>query len=352
MPTDSRYSCQIKLPGFGVKAQAKLGHSKVLIVGAGGLGSPAAQYLASAGIGTLAIADFDTVSLSNLHRQILFSEKDVDQLKVDSVAQSLHRQNPTIIVTTIPIRITSDNVLDVISPYDIVLDCTDNFDTRYILNDGCVLADKPLVYGAAYQYEGQVAVWNAPNADGTRSVHYRDIFPSVDSKLTTDCDAGGVIPTLTGIIGCMQANETIKYVTELPGLLSGKLLVFNALTMQSHIVTLPTTSTTKITELPTSIPTISARKLHAAFSTEYYELIDVRTHEEHINFNIGGSNIPLQQLMSASYTINVQKPVVVYCETGIRSSAAAKYILDTYPSVTVVSLEGGVVAWQNEIKAA
>jgi adenylyltransferase/sulfurtransferase len=169
-----RYSCQINLPGFAETAQQKLQQSKVLIVGAGGLGCPAAQYLAAAGVGTLAIADDDTISIGNLHRQILYTPAEIGKKKVIVMREKLQAQNPQINVITIEARINSDNALTIIKDFDIVLDGSDNFETRYLVNDACVLLNKPLVYGAIYQYEGQVAVWNVANEDGSRSPHYRD----------------------------------------------------------------------------------------------------------------------------------------------------------------------------------
>ena len=165
-PDLSRYSCQIALPGFGEAAQQQLNNAKVLIVGAGGLGCPAAQYLAAAGIGTLSIADNDVVSTSNLHRQVLFGPADSGQKKAIVAAGRLNQQNPGIKIIAHDHRVTSTNVMALVGQYDIVVDCTDNFETRYLLNDACVLSGIPLVYGAIYQFEGQVAVWNIKNTIG------------------------------------------------------------------------------------------------------------------------------------------------------------------------------------------
>ncbi|HEY4194448.1 MAG TPA: HesA/MoeB/ThiF family protein, partial [Mucilaginibacter sp.] len=222
MPEDfTRYSCQIALPGFGESAQLLLQQAKVLIVGAGGLGCPAAQYLTAAGIGTLGIADFDTISTSNLHRQVLYTPDDAGLKKVAIACERLQKQNPAVRLVTHDIKITSHNVMDIMRRYDIILDGTDNFETRYLLNDAAVLLEKPLVYGAIYQFEGQVAVWNIKNADGTYSPNYRDMFPEVDATQIPNCAEGGVIPTLAGIIGCMQANEVIKYITKTGDILAG-----------------------------------------------------------------------------------------------------------------------------------
>lgn len=352
MSVETRYSCQIKLPGFGSTAQARLRRAKVLIVGAGGLGCPAAQYLTSAGVGTLALADFDKVEPGNLHRQVLFGSKDVGKFKADAATAVLKRQRLDIDIEALPVRVTGDNVLSLMKPYDVVMDCTDNFETRYLLNDACVLADKPLVYGAAYQYQGQVAVWNVPNGDGARSPHYRDIFSSADMGLSVDCSSGGVMPTLTGIIGCMQANEVIKYLAGLPGLLTSRLLIFDARTMQSQIVKLPTKSKTAIKKLPAAVPIISSLELQAALTGKKYELVDVRTSEEHAVFNIGGRLLPLERLVRETESLDLNIPTVFYCTTGKRSAAAARLILDKYPTASVFSLEGGVTAWQRDLAPA
>src|SRR5664279_1926755 len=258
-----RYNCQIALPGFSNASQQQLQDAKVLIVGAGGLGCPAAQYLAASGIGTIGIADFDTVSTSNLHRQVLYTPAEVGFKKAVIACRKLQQQNPGISLIPHVIKITSLNVMEVIALYDIVLDCTDNFDTKYLLNDACVLTGKPLVYGAIYQYEGQVAVWNLLNNDGTASPNYRDLFPMVNSSQVPDCVAGGVMPTLAGIIGCIQANEVLKYFTRQGELLAGKILVFDVQTLQSRIIKLGRITKTNITTLAETLaqPVISVKDL-------------------------------------------------------------------------------------------
>ena len=203
-----RYKCQLALPGFGIENQQKLQDAKVLVVGAGGLGCPAALYLAASGIGTIGIADFDVVSVSNLHRQILYSAADVGLLKAEIACQRLRQQNPQITLTPITQKITHANAIQFISEYDIVVDGTDNFETKYLLNDACVLSGKPMVYAAIYQYEGQVSVLNALNSDGSRSPNYRDLYPSVNASQIPGCAEGGVMPSIAGITGILQANES------------------------------------------------------------------------------------------------------------------------------------------------
>jgi adenylyltransferase/sulfurtransferase len=235
-------------------------------------------------------------------------------------------------------------VLNLIEPYDIIVDCSDNFEVRYVLSDACVIAGKPLVFGAAYQYEGQVAVWNAPNADGSRSPHYRDIFSEADAGLSADCSSGGVMPTLTGIIGCLQANEVIKYLVGLPDLLVSQLLIFDARTAQSRIIKLPVKSEMIIKELPIAVPEISVAKFLA---NQKYQLIDVRSAAEHQQKNIGGQLLPLEELLTTEKVTDFNKPTVFYCATGKRSATAVRYVLKRNPQAKVLSLAGGIAAWPN-----
>lgn len=343
MNDQTRYSCQIALPDFNQAAQQKLYNAKVLIVGAGGLGCPAAQYLVSTGVGTIGLADYDTISIKNLHRQILYNPADEGKKKVAVAAERLQSQNPDVTIIAHDLAITAHNIMDILSGYDMVVDCSDNFDTRYLLNDASVLSGKPLVYGAIYQYEGQVAVWNITNADGTQSPNYRDLYPDVNSAAVPNCADGGVIPTIAGIIGCMQANEAIKYITGTGELLSGKLLMVDALTMQSRVIKLGTATKTNITQLPTQIHVQEITPADLRLSIEDFRLIDVRTAEERAVFNIGGLHIPLSEI--ATTTIDTTKPIVCYCASGKRSAEAVKILLDKLPQVSIYSLQGGVEAW-------
>ncbi len=348
MSTDfTRYSCQIALPGFGDAAQQLLRQAKVLIAGAGGLGCPALQYLVSAGVGTIGVADFDIISISNLHRQILYGPEDAGKKKVAVAIEKLKRQNPDIQLVPHNLKITSSNALDVISQYDIVVDGTDNFETRYLLNDAAVMSGKPLVYGAIYQYEGQVAVWNVKNSDSSSSPNYRDLYPQVDATQVPNCAEGGVIPTLAGIVGCMQANEVIKYITRTGELLSGKILIFDAQTMQSRVIKIGSVTKTKIERLVKTIeaPVVTADELKKALEENLYELVDVRTFQERDLFDIGGEHIPLEEIEEQIEYFNSITPRVLYCATGRRSAEAVKLIKKKYPDAIVLSLEAGLKDW-------
>ncbi|MCF3110653.1 HesA/MoeB/ThiF family protein [Niabella sp. CC-SYL272] len=336
-----RYHCQIALPGFGKNVQRLLQNARVLIVGAGGLGCPAAQYLAAAGIGTIGIADDDVVSVSNLHRQVLYTPQDVGLPKVEIASKKLQQQNPGIVVIPYNVRVTSMNVMDLIAGFDLVIEGADNFETKYLLNDACVLSGKPLVYGAIYQYEGQVSVWNVLQEDGSRSPNYRDVFPNAATAEVPNCAEGGVIPTLAGMVGCMQANEAIKFFSAKEKLLTGKLWILNVQEHSSYTVRLKKQTAVQITGLP---PTISTIDFDSVQKMAAYQFIDVRSETEHQDFNIGGKNIPLEILANNPEVLSSSMPVVFYCASGRRSAAAARIILNRFPQATVYSLEGGLQA--------
>ncbi|MCM8824334.1 MAG: molybdopterin-synthase adenylyltransferase MoeB [Candidatus Omnitrophica bacterium] len=230
-----RYSRQIILPNVGGKGQERLLAAKVLIIGAGGLGSPAALYLASAGIGTLGIIDSDKVELNNLQRQIIHSIKDVGRPKVESAQDRINAINEDVKVITYNLRLTSENILDVIKDYDIIVDGSDNFPTRYLVNDACVLLNKPLSHGAIFRFDGQVMTI-LPH----QSACYRCLFPEPPPPgLVPSCQEAGILGAVAGIIGVIQANEVLKYILGIGTLLAGKLLVFNALDCSFRQVKVP-----------------------------------------------------------------------------------------------------------------
>ncbi|PKF76053.1 HesA/MoeB/ThiF family protein [Chryseobacterium sp. PMSZPI] len=340
--TDSfeRYQCQMALPGFGISSQELLKNAKVLIVGMGGLGCPAAQYLASSGVGTIGLVDDDVVSLSNLHRQILYTPDDIGAYKVDIATQKLKLQNPSISIVAYKMRASSSNIMNLIAEFDLIIEGTDNFETKCLLNDACVLAEKPLVYGAIYQYEGQVSIWNVLQKDGTYSPNYRDVFPNAEESQVPNCREGGVIPTLAGIVGCMQANEAIKYLTRSEDILAGKLWLMNVMNGKTQIIKLKK-SATRITALPHTIQLITFEQFLQ--NKNDFEVIDVRTEQEHHTFNIGGKNMPLETLETHYDSISsVHSPIIVYCQSGKRSLEAARKIIKVFPEKEVFSLKGGI----------
>ncbi len=343
-----RYSCQIALPGFDIQSQELLQTSSVLIVGAGGLGCPVAQYLASAGIGLIAIADHDIVSMSNLHRQILYSTGDIGKSKAETACAKLSIMNEEVDLVPINKQINSANVMHYINQFDIIVDCTDNIETKYLLNDACVLTGKPLVFGAAYQFDGQVSVWNVQNEDGSMSPNYRDVFPEINSAAVPSCAEGGVLSTVTGVIGCMQAAEVIKLITGCGELLSGKLLLFDGRNSSSKIIRIDKKSRSNITSLEeTVVPkSISIQKLQDWMEEKEVDLIDVRDAEERARFHIGGMHVPLNEIHTVK--MKTDKLVVVYCQSGRRSEQAVRILKTKFPTLNFYSLRGGINAWRLE----
>jgi molybdopterin/thiamine biosynthesis adenylyltransferase/rhodanese-related sulfurtransferase len=329
---NARYAKQIILPEFKAEGQEKLRAAKVLVIGAGGLGCPVLQYLVAAGIGTIGIADGDTVSLSNLQRQVLYTEEEIGESKTKVAARKLTALNPHVRLELYPVFIDSDNALEIMKYYDLIVDGSDNFATRYLINDACVVLNKPLVSGAIYKYEGQVAVLNYK--DGPT---YRCLFPEppADGE-SPNCADIGVIATLPGIIGAIQASEVIKIITGIGEVLSGKLLVMDTLTMQTHTFNFKLNEANKkITQLnaaprPCEV-VINSIAYHALMKLiqedKTIQLVDVREQEEHAIANIGGINIPLSLFASQAESLNRGHHVVLYCASGVRSNNAAKILL-------------------------
>ena len=227
-----RYSRHIILKEVGAKGQKKLLNAKVLIIGAGGLGAPAAMYLAAAGVGTIGIADADEVDLSNLQRQIIHSTQDIGKPKVESAKETMEAINPDVTVKTYHTFVTSENILDLVKEYDFIIDGTDNFPAKFLINDACVILDKPFIYGSIFIFEGQVSLFNAKDKTGINGPTYRCLFPTPPAEGTIpSCEEAGVIGFLPGLIGTLQAAEAIKWITGIGESLSGKLLSVNSLDM-------------------------------------------------------------------------------------------------------------------------
>ena len=236
MQNKERYSRHLNLKGFGLAAQQKLQQARVLVIGAGGLGCPVLQYLAAAGVGTIGIADEDVVSLSNLQRQVLYTVDDLGLLKAKQATERLRRLNPEILIHAHIQKVDVTNAMELIGMYDMVVDGTDNFASRYLINDACLLLGKPLVFAAVYQYEGQLAVFNVRDSQGSKT-SYRDLFPTPPkASEAPDCNAAGVLGVLPGIMGIMQAMEVIKLVTGIAEPLTNQLLTYNALSAESYTI--------------------------------------------------------------------------------------------------------------------
>ncbi len=340
-----RYSRQTILPEIGLKGQLQLKAAKVLIIGAGGLGCPVLQYLAAAGVGTIGIADYDKVEASNLQRQILYTREDIGKYKAVVAKEKATSLNPFVLFETHISNVTKENVLPLIEAYDIVVDGSDNFATRYLLNDACIIMNKPLVFGSIFKFDGQVSVFNYQ--DGPT---YRCIFPEPPSTdEMPNCAVIGVVATLPGIVGTVQANEVIKIITGIGEVLSGRLLVINALTMQTQCFDFKAIEKNKlIANLGTYtydcdpiVSSINLMELQQLLQTEKIQLVDVREPEEHAVFNIGGINIPLSKVATDERLFDTDHTTIFYCASGIRSKKAVELLAGCNVKNTL-SLQGGI----------
>ena len=365
-----RYSRHLILPDVGVPGQEKLKAARVLLIGAGGLGSPAALYLAAAGVGTLGLVDFDNVDVTNLQRQILHGTKDVGRPKLQSARERIADVNPHVRLETYETALTSKNALDILSGYDIVVDGTDNFATRYLVNDACVLLGKPNVYGSIFRFEGQASVFALPDGPCYRCL-FREPPPP---GLVPSCAEGGVLGVLPGLVGTIQATETIKLIVGAGEPLKGRLLLIDTLGMQFRTVnvrkdpTCPACGTREIQSLidyeqfcgvrateaePRAVGgfvEVTPRELQGRLSRgEELQLIDVREQFEWDIARIPGARlVPLATLPDLVETLDRNREVVVYCKGGSRSRAAATHLADAgFPRVT--NLTGGILRWQADV---
>jgi sulfur-carrier protein adenylyltransferase/sulfurtransferase len=365
-----RYSRHLLLPEVGVAGQKTLRASKVLVVGAGGLGAPSTLYLAAAGIGEIGLIDFDAIELSNLQRQILYKTSDVGRPKLEAARERLQSLNPGVKVVPYEERLTSRNALEILGKYDVIVDGTDNFPTRYLVNDACVLLGKPNIYGSIYRFEGQASVF-----DATRGPCYRCLYPEPPPPgLVPSCAEGGVLGVLPGIIGVVQAIETIKALLHIGEPLIGRLMLFDALSLRFRELKLTknpdcvicgTHPTQKhlidyaafcgVTEagaavVPSGFPEITPEALKAELDHgEAPFLLDVREPEEwEIAHLPGATLIPRQQLADRVTELTGAREVVVYCKTGNRSSQATRFLIQLGFN-NVRNLSGGIDAWSRRI---
>jgi sulfur-carrier protein adenylyltransferase/sulfurtransferase len=328
-----RYSRQILIPEFGIEGQTKLSQARVLVIGCGGLGSPILLYLAAAGIGTLGFIDNDQVDESNLQRQILYGSESIGKPKAEEAKKRLETLNPLISLEVFATKLDASNALQIFKNYDLIIDGTDNFPTRYLVNDACVILNKPFVYGAIYRFEGQVGVFNYKN-----SATYRDLFPTPPSpEMAPNCAEAGVLGMMAGIIGSMQANEAIKIIAEIGEPLAGKIYMIDTLSMTSRILKIPKIpDAPKITELIDYEAFCSVSSDTESISLEVlnewrakgidFQLIDVREPNEYVVWNHGGELMPLAKIEQFIEKIHRDKPVVIHCQSGIRSQKAIKLL--------------------------
>jgi sulfur-carrier protein adenylyltransferase/sulfurtransferase len=354
----SRYLRQTTLPEFGVAGQEKLRQSSVLIVGAGGLGSPASIYLAAAGVGRIGLVDFDRVDETNLHRQILYGTADIGRPKLEAARTRLADLNPEVEIVTHESRLTSANALEILTPYDVILDGTDNFATRYLVNDACTLLGKPNVYGSVFRFDGQVSVFST--ADGPC---YRCLYPEPPPPhLAPSCAEGGVIGVLPGIIGTLQATEAIKIMTGIGETLAGRLLLFDALRMTFRTMKLRRrcdehAAITRLIDYeefcnPVSLTRdITAKELSQRIAAgEDVVLIDVREpHEWNAGHIEGATHIPMNQVAQRLADIPQDREVVMICRSGARSGHVQQHLLQNAGYTRVKNLAGGMQAWSREV---
>ncbi|MFT6320231.1 MAG: adenylyltransferase/sulfurtransferase [Granulosicoccus sp.] len=364
----ARYSRHIAIPEFNVAAQKKLKAAKVLVVGAGGLGSPMLLYLTAAGVGQIGIVDFDVVEDSNLQRQVLFTVDDIGKSKAETAKSRLQKLNPFVKFTVYNNAFTKENALEIIKDYDVVADGSDNFPTRYLVNDACVLAGKINVYASIFRFEGQVSVFNFLHEDGTRGANYRDLFPEPPPPgMVPSCAEGGVLGVLPGIIGSMQASEVIKVITEVGEPLAGRLFLFDAASFTTRVLKVRKNSKTQITELinyeefcgigieneEDKIKEVTVQDLKKWQEEGVdFQLIDVRQPYEYEIANLGGELIPQNELVQNLDKISTNKKVIVHCRSGKRSADAIRDLQNLGDFDNLYNLKGGILEYSKEIDAS
>ncbi|MBP2189472.1 adenylyltransferase/sulfurtransferase MoeZ [Nocardia goodfellowii] len=365
----ARYSRHLIIPDLGMDGQKRLKNAKVLVIGAGGLGSPALLYLAAAGVGTLGIVEFDEVDASNLQRQIIHGESDIGRSKADSARDSILEINSGITVNLHKIRLGPENAIELFAQYDLIVDGTDNFATRYLVNDAAVLAHKPYVWGSIYRFEGQVSVfWE--DAPDNRGLNYRDLYPEAPPPgMVPSCAEGGVLGVLCASIGSIMVTEAIKLLTGMGDPLLGRLMVYDALDMSYRTIKLRRDPERQpITELidydafcgvvseegqaAAADSTITARELKELLDAgKEIELIDVREPVEWDIVHIDGAKlIPKDRILSgeALSELPQNRPIVLHCKTGIRS-AEALAALKQAGFADASHVQGGILAWAKQI---
>lgn len=356
-----RYSRHLILPEVGVEGQVKLKTAKVLLVGAGGLGSPAGLYLAASGVGTLGIVDFDKVDLTNLHRQVIHGTSDVGRSKLDSAAESIQDVNPNVEVVKHEAMLTRENALSIVGLYDFVVDGTDNFQTRYLVNDACVLLRKTNMYGSIFRFDGQATVFCAPGGPC-----YRCLYPEPPPPgLVPSCAEGGVLGVLPGVVGLIQATEAVKAILGIGEPLIGRLLLYDALGMRFHELRIrrdpacpicgDTPSITALGDyealcgIKPGAPAqgeIEAGELVGMMERgEPFTLLDVREPHEFAANRIPGSVlIPLGEVPDRMGELDRKRKTVVHCQSGVRSAKACGILRDAGFG-HVLNLKGGILAW-------
>jgi len=366
-----RYSRHLIMPEVGMEGQLKLKAAKVLCIGAGGLGSPLALYLAAAGVGTLGVVDFDVVDYTNLQRQIIHTTADVGRKKLDSAAEKVKAINPFITLRPFETRLTSENALELFRDFDIIVDGTDNFPTRYLVNDACVLTGKPNVYGSIFRFEGQVSVF--ATKDGPC---YRCLYPEPPPPgLVPSCAEGGVLGILPGLVGIMQATEAIKLILGKGEPLIGRLLLVDALGMRFRELKLrknpecpacgKNPTVTKLIDynefcgirgeekpVASNVPEIQPEELKARLDAgDDIFILDVREPHEYQICNLNGYLIPLGELPKRAHELDSSREIVAHCRSGVRSAKAVTF-LQQAGFRKVKNLAGGILAWSDKVDSS
>ncbi len=361
-----RYERQVLLKDFGFEGQNRLSCSSVLVIGAGGLGCPALQYLAAAGIGTIGIVDDDVISIHNLHRQILFHTTDIGHKKAEVAARRLNEMNDQVVINIYDQHLSNSNAFDILRNYDVVVDASDNFVTRYIVSDACRLLNKPLVYGAISRYEGQVAVFNV----GSDSTNYRDLFPEPPSPgSVANCSEAGVLGVLPGMIGVMQAAEVIKLVAGIGQPLINRLYSYNASTNEGYVFDIEAREISH--NVPKSVQEfeqfdynwfcdrnlsmveeIDTERFSAMLANPETLIVDVREEDETPHVTFEHTRMPLSLIKKSVPEVG-KNIIVVFCQSGKRSVEAATLFNARYgDNVKVYSLKGGIINWISNGKKA
>ncbi|WP_306353640.1 HesA/MoeB/ThiF family protein [Flavobacterium sp. '19STA2R22 D10 B1'] len=340
------YDRQLILPEIGEIGQLKLKNARVLVIGAGGLGCSTLPYLVGAGIGNIGIVDHDTIDVSNLHRQLLYSFEDIGKNKAIIARNVLLKKNPYLTITAYDYALTSQNATSIFAHYDIIVDGSDNFATRYLINDTAIHCNKSVVFGSIFKFEGQVTVFNYKNGPS-----YRCLFPSPPPiHLSPSCAEIGVLGVLPGIIGSIQANEVIKIVCEIGTVLSGKLFVINCLTLQNYILNFQKTTNGLPHESDTFQELCSTSSIdHEISIVDFTQLnpatitvVDVRTPEERLESAIDSLHFPLSTLEADWNQIPTHLPIVFYCQSGVRSTLALHFFITKNKAIKCYSLQGGL----------
>jgi len=353
----SQYSRHFILDKIGTNGQLKLKKSKVLVIGAGGLGCPILQYLTAAGVGTIGIIDNDVVDRTNLQRQILYTVDDLGKSKATCATNRLKQLNPFVNFNSYVAYLNAENALEIFKKYDLIIDGSDNFQTRYLSNDAAVLTKKPLIFGAIFKFEGQLSVFNYQNGPT-----YRCLFPDPpEANRIPNCTDIGVLGVLPGIIGCLQANEALKIICGLGGVLSGELLSFNAISLKQTSIRFSKNKNITVKKLidydafcgieKSNLLEISHSELNKKLKTTDLTLVDVRKKSEHKRFNIGGIHLCIDELEQKLHLLKNLDNIVVYCQMGKRSAKAVKIILKKYPKKKVMSLAKGIDQWNHNNKS-